>query len=151
VTYIPPITESVIVRTSIVFLFLAMVGRCLAQDDLEKLNGVWQVSSCIMNGKVQPKDKTSKEIIIVGNTLKGIGPEMTISIDSGKTPKWIDLTFKKMEKAYVVHAIFETNGDELKLCIPLAVVGVPFENKRPTRFNQKETGIYRATRVKQSN
>jgi uncharacterized protein (TIGR03067 family) len=110
-------------------------------QELKQLEGAWDVIALEVDGKVQPKEKAPKEILISGNKLNGLGPEMTITLDPTKKPKWIDLAFKKKDKLYPIRAIYEIKGDELKLCMPLAPRGKVFENKRPENFNSKESPV----------
>lgn len=108
-----------------------------AKEDLKKLQGTWKVVALEVDGKAVPKEKSPKEVVIEGKRLTGLGPEMTLTLDPAKKPKWVDLTFKRDGKAYPVRAVYEVSGDELKLCIPLAEKGKLFENKRPTGFETK--------------
>jgi hypothetical protein len=64
-------------------------------------------------------------------------------------PKWIDLIFKKGNRAYAVHGIYEVRDDEFLLCIPMAQPKVRFENKRPENFDTKGKliALLRAKRV----
>ena len=111
------------------------------KEDLKKLQGTWKVVALEADGKAQPKEKSPKEIVIEGKKLTGLGPEMTVTLDPGKKPKWVDLTFKREGKLYPVRAIYEVRGDELKVCIPLAEKGKLFENKRPTGFETKGKAV----------
>jgi uncharacterized protein (TIGR03067 family) len=117
--------------------------------ELELLQGTWRVVAVEIDGKSQPREKSPKEIVIAGNKLSGIGPEMTMTLDPTKKPKWMDLTFKKEDKDYPVKAIYEIEGDKLKLCIPLAPVGKMFENKRPESFDTagKAVALFKAERA----
>jgi len=128
-----------------VLIALAISSRAPAQGDraqeLKQLEGTWDVIALEVDGKVQPKEKAPKEILISGNKLTGLGPEMTITLDPTRKPKWIDLAFKKKDKLYPIRAIYEIKGDELKLCMPLAPRGKVFENKRPENFDTKESPV----------
>src|SRR5262249_39057488 len=119
------------------------------KQELKLLQGTWRVVAVQIDGKSQPAEKSPKEIVIAGNKLSGIGPEMTTTLDPTKKPKWVDLTFKKEDKDYAVRAIYEIVGDNLKLCIPLAPVGKMFENKRPDSFDTvgKAVALFKAERT----
>jgi uncharacterized protein (TIGR03067 family) len=106
-----------------------------SKQELKLLEGTWRVLALEVDGKVQPAEKSPKEIIIAGNKLTGIGPDMTMKLDPTKKPKWVDLAFKKMDKAYPIRAIYEIKGDNLKICMPLAPKGKSFDNKRPGGFD----------------
>jgi uncharacterized protein (TIGR03067 family) len=106
--------------------------------ELKSLEGTWQVTAMEAFGKPAPADKAPKELVIAGNKLKGLGPDMDIKLDPAKKPRWIDLTFKKGDKSYPIKAIYDLSGDELRLCIPLAPVGAAFENKRLESFDTKD-------------
>lgn len=140
-------------RAALFLLFtLAVSSNVEQQADVDTetklLQGTWKVSSLEVDGKVQPAEKAPKEFIIAGKTLKGIGPEMTIKLDPSKKPKWIDLIFKKGDKDFPIKAIYEVVGDELKLCMPLAVPGKEFANQRPERFESGKTeALFKAKRV----
>lgn len=115
-------------------LALLCINNVTPADDLKQLEGSWEVVSMEANGKQAPSDKMPKKLTIAGNKLTGLGPEMEIKADASKAPKWIDLTFKRGEQSNSLKAIYELKGDTLKLAIPLAQPGKPFENERPTGF-----------------
>lgn len=139
----------VLVLLAMALLYLGGAGEKIdAKKELELLQGTWKVALEV-DGKVQPAEKSPKEIIIAGNKLTGIGPDMTMRLDPTKKPKWVDLTFKKMNKAYPIRAIYEIDGNHLKICIPLAAKGKVFENKRPESFATagKSVALFTAKRV----
>ncbi len=112
-----------------------------SKQELKLLEGTWQVLTLEVDGKPQPPEKSPKEFVITDNKLTGIGPEMTMMLDATKKPKWVDLTFKKKDKDYPIKAIYELEGDNLKICMPLAAKGKVFENKRPENFDTAGTGV----------
>jgi uncharacterized protein (TIGR03067 family) len=122
----------------VLFLALALPvcseGKAGSEQELNKLQGTWKVTAIEVDGKPQAKDKAPAEFKIAGNKLTGLGPDMTITLDPTKKPKWIDLTFKKGDKSIPIRAIYALEGDELKLSIPLAPVGKAFKNQRPENF-----------------
>ena len=137
-----------------VLIALAISGRATAQGDraqeLKQLEGMWDVIAFEVDGKVQPKEKSPKQIVITGDKLTGLGPEMTITVDPAKKPKWIDLIFKKTNKPYPIRAIYDVRGDELRICMPLAPRDKVFENKRPDSFDTKgkSVALFKAKRAK---
>jgi uncharacterized protein (TIGR03067 family) len=118
-------------------------------QELKLLAGTWRVVMVEIDGKAQPAEKSPKEIVIAGNKLSGIGPEMTMTLDPTKKPKWVDLTFKKGDKDYPIRAIYEIEGDNLQLCIPMARKGKLFDNKRPESFDTagKDAALFQAKRT----
>ena len=110
-----------------------IIGQARADDkeDKEKLQGEWSLVSYELNGKSGkiPDAKYKFE----GNnfyatSLSGGDGEGTFAIDSSKKPKRIDFT----GKGQLVKAIYELDGDTLKVCI-----GANF-NERPTEFKSAE-------------
>ena len=136
-----------------VLIALAISARAPAQGDraqeLKQLEGTWDVIAFEVDGKVQPKGKSPTQFLISGNKLTGLGPEMTITLDATKKPKWIDLAFKKKDKLYPIRAIYDVSGDELRICMPLAPTGKAFENKRPENFDTKASpvALFNAKRI----
>lgn len=142
-------------RTSVFTLaVIVFLGRAVANGDSKHevglLAGKWSILSLDIDGKTQPPEKPPKSIVIAGNKLSGIGPEMTMTLDSTKKPKWIDLSFKKADKEYSIRGIYRIEGDELLLCIPMAIKGKLFENKRPATFDTAGKGValFKAKRTK---
>jgi uncharacterized protein (TIGR03067 family) len=140
-----------------VLIALAISDRVTAQGDgakeLKQLDGTWEVTALEVDGKVQPKEKSPKQIVITGDKLTGLGPEMTITVDPAKKPKWIDLIFKKDNKQYPIRSIYEISGDELRICMPLAPRGKGFDNKRPESFDTKgkAVALFKAKRATKKN
>ncbi len=132
----------VIVLPMMAILYFPIAGEKVdAKQELKLLQGTWRVLALEVDGKAQPPEKSPKEIIIAGNKVTGIGPEMTMRLDPTKKPKWVDLAFKKMDKVYPIRAIYEIEGNNLKICMPLAAKGKVFENKRPEGFSTAGKGV----------
>jgi uncharacterized protein (TIGR03067 family) len=124
----------------IALLACALVARADDKDEVKKLEGTWEVTGLEGNGKELPKGKMDK-LTIKDGKMTGFGPEITLSTDATKKPKWLNMTFTRDGKDLTINAIYELDGDELKICIPLAPVkgsGMVFENKRPEGFDTKE-------------
>jgi uncharacterized protein (TIGR03067 family) len=85
------------------------------QNESKKLEGTWDVVSLEVDGKLQPKEKLAKQLIFGSGTLRGLGPPMTFVLDVSRTPKWIDLVFKKGNQSFPIHAIYDLNDDDLRL------------------------------------
>ena len=140
-----------------VLIALAISARAPAQGDraqeLKQLEGTWDVIAFEVDGKVQPKEKSPKQFLISGNKLTGLGPEMTITLDATKKPRWIDLAFKKKDKLYPIRAIYDVSGDELRICMPLAPTGKAFDNNRPGSFETKgkAVALFKTKRAQKKN
>jgi uncharacterized protein (TIGR03067 family) len=124
---------------------LLSINNVTPADDLKQLEGSWEVVSMEANGKQAPSEKMPKKLTIAGSKLTGLGPEMEFKTDASKAPKWIDLTFKRGDQSNTLKAIYELQGDTLKLAIPLAQPGKAFENERPAGFESK--GKLQATMI----
>ncbi len=129
-------------RYAVVALLVATVGRADdPKDELSKLEGKWEVVSIVGGGKDLPKDKGPQALTINAGTLTGFGPEVKLSTDATKKPKWLNMTFSREGTDVTVNAIYDLDGDTLKICLPLAPgkgSGKVFENKRPEGFDTKD-------------
>jgi uncharacterized protein (TIGR03067 family) len=110
--------------------------------DAEKLTGLWVVVSQAFDGEeVDPADikKEKLHLVIKKDELAFLAGTLTRStsswvIDSTKQPKQITLTGIEPVKGRKVLAIYELEGDTLKLCIAGP------EEDRPTKFETKRGG-----------
>jgi uncharacterized protein (TIGR03067 family) len=107
-----------------------------AKADLKRLQGTWQVVSATSKGeKVPAEDIADLELVIEGDKInvreKGrIQERMTFKIDPGKKPRAIDFTHTEgSKKDKVDHAIYQVDGDNLKICVNEESGGA-----RPTAF-----------------
>jgi uncharacterized protein (TIGR03067 family) len=111
------------------------------KDELKKLEGSWDVVGIEAGGMAVPAGKGAPEkLTIKDGKMTGFGPEVSLSTDATKKPKWLNMTFTREGKEATINAIYELDGDELKICMPLAPKkgsGVAFENKRPEGFETK--------------
>jgi uncharacterized protein (TIGR03067 family) len=116
---------------------VAVSGLALAEDakkDLAKLEGTWEASSAIHDGKETDAEALKKLKLTVkdGNytldrgkdTLKG-----TLKVDSSKTPRTIDAV---RADGSAIHGIYELSGDVFKVCFAGP------KKDRPTEFTAKE-------------
>jgi len=128
--------------TMIALLTVVVAARADDKDELKKLEGVWDVVAMEAGGMAVPAGKGGPEkLTIKDGKMTGFGPEIKLSTDATKKPKWLSMTFTREGKDSTVNAIYELNGDELKICLPLAPKkgsGVAFENKRPEGFDTKD-------------
>ena len=105
------------------------------KDEMKKLEGTWVVESATADGKAEA-DLKGGQAVFAGDklTLKGPGDKVekfTYKVDPAQKPKTLHLTPEKKEKnAGTGKAIYELDGDTLKVCI-----GPP--DKFPTEFTDK--------------
>jgi uncharacterized protein (TIGR03067 family) len=118
-------------------LFACGTVQAGPEQELNRLQGSWGIVTIEAEGEPQPKDKLPPGFKIAGNKLTGLGPEMTITLDPTKKPKWIDLTFKRGDKSFPIRAIYALEGDDLKICMPVVEPGKAFDNRRPESFETK--------------
>jgi uncharacterized protein (TIGR03067 family) len=138
----------------VILMLFAATLRADDKDELKKLEGSWDVLAIEAGGKEAPKEKGAPEkLTIKDGKLTGLGPEIRLATDATKKPKWLSMTFTREGKDATVNAIYELNGDELKICLPLAPAkgsGAVFENKRPEGFDTKDKAemLIKAKRAK---
>ena len=111
-------------------LIVIAVGTLIAtcgdavKREREKLQGVWAVTKLMEAGKKAPDEK-AKSIRI---EFKGAATTISIkdkavakgtyTVDPEKSPATMDITFEKEGKTVTIPAIYEIQGDDLKLCHP---------------------------------
>ena len=117
---------------------LSPVVRCdEAKKDAELLEGVWIPASAELAGKQFPEaTRKAMKLVMKGNTYKVSVGELldvgTTKIDPSQKPKSIDVTGTEgpnRDKTYL--AIYELDGDTLKICYDLS------GKARPTEFKSK--------------
>ena len=97
-----------------------------AKKEAEKLQGTWQITELIGNGKKFPEEGTKgMKITFTGDKMKIVrsaedeGRSFTFKVDPTKKPKAIDTTAQDGNfKGETVQGIYELDGDTLKLCLP---------------------------------
>jgi uncharacterized protein (TIGR03067 family) len=89
-----------------------------------ELDGLWLAESVIMDGEVAPATAVRQTWFKFERTefsLKIDGPELKgkVAVDTGKSPKWIDLTLDKSPKSELgrILGIYQLTDDRLKLCL----------------------------------
>jgi uncharacterized protein (TIGR03067 family) len=137
-------------RLAIAFFLLALAaGWAAAQgdpskEDLKKMQGKWEAVSLIDDGEAKKLDEKSYRIVS-GN--KVIDPafniEDEIRLDATKRPKELDIHINRKGVApYALKAIYELEGDTLRVCVDL-------ESKaRPTAFQSKPGSGHRLVTLK---
>jgi uncharacterized protein (TIGR03067 family) len=107
-----------------------------AKDD--SLDGTWVPSSAELAGKKLPDEfRKSVKLLIKGDkytvTVGEQTEEGTFKLMSSATPKAMDITATKgPNKGKTILAIYEQNGDILRVCYDLR------GKKRPTEFKTNE-------------
>lgn len=106
-----------------------------APDAAKKLEGTWTVESATLDGK--PADDLNGEVTFVDDKMtirstKGQELKFLFKADPSKKPATLDLAFagEKPKNAAPGKAIYELNGNTLRLCI-----GPP--NRRPTEIGDR--------------
>lgn len=105
-------------------------------NDLDGMQGTWNLVSAMEDGKALPDDEVKQTTIVVkGNTFRFPGlaedataREGTFKLDATKNPKEMDSTSTENE---VSLGIYELGPDSYKICF--APVGKP----RPTDFSSE--------------
>lgn len=105
-----------------------------AQEDLDKLQGVWAVTAMEDDGKPIPLDGVKGTVTFKGDVMvvDGLGPkpsEHKITLDPSQKPKSLDATNEGQGKL----GIYELEGDDLKVFLPIGL-----RTKRPTEFKSAE-------------
>ncbi len=93
-----------------------------AQDEAKKLEGDWNVTAVEAGGKTQDPAAGAQQVVLQGDqlTLKmkgGEGPTYRFTVDPSQKPKAMDWLKKD---GSTIGGIYELDGDDLKLCFPLA-------------------------------
>jgi uncharacterized protein (TIGR03067 family) len=102
-------------------LFIGLSGASGGEKDEEKIQGNWTVVSREFIGKKTPEAelKALKVIIKDGTITMADGKKkekMPYKLDPSKKPKAIDLANTGIENKETTLAIYELDGDTLKIC-----------------------------------
>src|SRR5262245_34836798 len=111
-------------RLGVVVTVFAIAGQSPsrgADEATEPLQGVWVAKSMEADGKPAPADKVERmrftfkgdKLLLRGNFDDDREAECTYKIDANQSPKHLDFTPPKSDKAIL--AIYEVKGDELKV------------------------------------
>ena len=121
-------------------------GQTHPKKDQELIQGAWEVSESIARGTALPDDIRKElrfafkgdKLTVTGEMGTGSIREYSFKLDQTKSPKAIDTTaLTGPHKGKTVPAIYELNGDILKICIPNEVTSErPNEFKAPKEKNQ---------------
>ena len=121
--------------TVAVALFVAAFAQAdTAADDWKKLAGAWKVDAAVLNGEDQTA--TFKETVLTIQEGKykvdfaGMSDAGTLKIDPAKKPKLMTVTGTDgPSKGMTLPAIYEVDGDTLKVCYTLEGKDPPTEFK----------------------
>jgi len=114
-----------------------------AKTELEKFQGTWEIFEVVNNGHVIPPEQLKGgQVVFKGDemTLKTNGDDkdprkFRVKLDPSENPKAIDTTALNREhKGSVNPAIYQLDGDTLKLCSP----NLPDTKERPKELKSKE-------------
>src|ERR1035437_3738260 len=106
-------------------------------NDLEKLQGAWNVVALQTDGRKMPASMVrGARIVIEGERFSTIAMGAayggTVSVDEAQVPKAFNLNFTEgPEKGNTSYGIYELDGDTWKIC--LTITG----NQRPREFATK--------------
>ena len=115
---------------------LALVVSCPSAarcDDDGSLDGTWSPSAAEMAGEKFPDEvrKTIKLVIADGKYTATVGkdPDLgTVKLDPSKKPRELDITGTEgPNKGRTIRAIYERDGDTLRICYDLGGQGRPSE------------------------
>ena len=127
--------------TLIALVLCTLTLRADDKDELKKLEGTWEFVSGEAGGQEVPKGKGApNKLTIKDGKMTGFGADIKLATDATKKPKWLNMTFTRDGRESTINGIYELDGDELKISMPLAPKkdsGVAFENKRPESFATK--------------
>jgi uncharacterized protein (TIGR03067 family) len=126
----------------LLILMIGFVPGCADTSDNGKILGTWKVVVAEEDGEKAPSEKFRKWTIVFTTENKvtvneGGGPEEgTFSLDPSKSPKEIDLKFKRPGGEDTVKALYSIDGDELKICGPSAK-----DRPRPKEISSKKAQL----------
>jgi uncharacterized protein (TIGR03067 family) len=103
-------------------LLLAADEQDLARQELKTLEGTWTMAALEVEGEKVAEERLQAAQLVIKEgkyivTTRGATHETLITLDPTKKPKHIDMVFIEGEnKDKVQRAIYELEGDTLKLC-----------------------------------
>ena len=116
------------------------------KEEMKKLEGTWTVESATKDGKPLEKQKGGQFIFAADKlTIKsadGKMEKMTYKVDPSAKPRTMDFVpEEKKPNTATGHAIYELDGDSLKLCL-----GPP--GRRPKEFSDQGQVLFLLKRKK---
>jgi uncharacterized protein (TIGR03067 family) len=108
--------------------------EAVVKEDMQKLQGRWNVASIEVNGAPVPEDKMGDpRAVIEGDRYAIHDFRLTIKIDPTKTPKAIDMDGKDGNgKPLAMAGIYDVEGDTLRICF-----AKPGQKQRPATFETR--------------
>jgi uncharacterized protein (TIGR03067 family) len=105
-------------------------------NDLDEMQGTWNLVSAMEDGKALPEDEVKQTTIVIKNNtfhFPGLAEDATsragtFTLDPGKNPKEMDTT---STEGQVMLGIYELQPDGYRVCF--APAGKP----RPTKFGSE--------------
>jgi uncharacterized protein (TIGR03067 family) len=132
---------------------LTLANNLAQEDHLAAMQGVWEIEAFTINGNpIRPEDMKDWRRIVQGNHVtwkNGDAPmiELVIKFDPTQMPMTLDSTIVTGEaKGQTLLAIYELNGDKLRVCFAHP------DRPRPKEFSSdsgSEQSLYVARRLKQ--
>jgi uncharacterized protein (TIGR03067 family) len=107
------------------------------KSDLEKLQGVWNITTLEMEGNMLPESMFSgSRIVVNGDVFESLSMGMVyagkVTLDVGKKPKRFDIAFTKGHaKGVINRGIYELKGDTWRFCLDTS------GKDRPKKFATK--------------
>jgi uncharacterized protein (TIGR03067 family) len=111
-------------------------------DDKADLQGTWLATSYERGGQAIEGERLQKTKLVIKEDMaeffdgRDTGSPATITLDPGKKPKTLDVTIKQGGEERKLLAIYELQGDTLKLC--WAAPG----KDRPKEFTTKDGAAF---------
>ncbi|MFO0876278.1 MAG: TIGR03067 domain-containing protein [Gemmataceae bacterium] len=129
-------------------LLLSFMQPAFSEDvkDSDAIQGTWLASAAELAGKSFPEEvrKSIKLTLKDGKYTVAVGKNLdqgTVKLDSSAKPRTLDITGTEgPNKGKTIQAIYELDGDTLKICYDLSGKG------RPAEFKTAEgTKLFRVT------
>jgi uncharacterized protein (TIGR03067 family) len=120
-------------------LLLAAAPADDAKKDAQALQGTWKVVRIEQDGKKRPEDEVKGwRLIVKGDRMTAKDGDETLQaatfrLDPSQKPRALDLACTEgADEGKTMHAVYEINGDDLKICVD------PGGRKRPGEFAAPE-------------
>jgi uncharacterized protein (TIGR03067 family) len=130
-----------------------------AAKDQDQLQGTWQVVEFVQDGFTTPAEAAQEiKMTFKGDRMSLVGPEgkggisigkreFSYKLDPAQKPKILEVSpLDGPFKGKMAPAIYELNGDELKICMPNADVKTPPAELKSTKGSK--VGLFVLKRVK---
>jgi uncharacterized protein (TIGR03067 family) len=131
-------TRSLSIALVFVLLLIPCSRSVLAKDADESIQGTWLASAAELGGQKYPDEIVKTiQLVVKGDTYLvtvGAGPDRgTLKVDVSAKPKAMDITGTEgPNKGKTIPAIYETNGNTLRICYDLSGKNRPLGFKTET-------------------